>query len=135
MSNNKFVHLHVHTEYSLLDGAARISKLVEKASQMNMDSIAITDHGNMHGVVQFYKEAKKNNIKPILGCEVYIAERTMNDKDPVKDKKQYHLVLLAENQEGYNNLIKIVSMGYIDENTTGFTSLNPSQAASQGLSL
>jgi DNA polymerase-3 subunit alpha len=114
MSNNKFVHLHVHTEYSLLDGAARISKLVERASQMNMESIAITDHGNMHGVVQFYKEAKKNNIKPILGCEVYIAERTMMDKDPAKDKNQYHLVLLAENQEGYNNLIKIVSKGYID---------------------
>jgi DNA polymerase-3 subunit alpha len=114
MSNSKFVHLHVHTEYSLLDGAARIRKLMEKASKLNMNSIAITDHGNMHGVVQFYKEAKKNNIKPILGCEVYIAERSMKDKDPVKDKNQYHLVLLAENQEGYNNLIKIVSKGYVD---------------------
>lgn len=114
MSNNKFTHLHVHTEYSLLDGAARISKLMDRAAQLNMDSIAITDHGNMHGVVQFYKEAKKNNIKPILGCEVYIAERTMADKDPVKDKNQYHLVLLAETQEGYSNLIKIVSMGYVD---------------------
>ncbi|MDP3386720.1 MAG: DNA polymerase III subunit alpha, partial [Eubacteriales bacterium] len=114
MANKKFVHLHVHTEYSLLDGAARISKLIEKAAAYSMDSIAITDHGNMHGVVQFYKEAKKRNIKPIIGSEVYIAERKMSDRDPVKDKNQYHLVLLAENQEGYRNLLKIVSEGYVN---------------------
>jgi DNA polymerase-3 subunit alpha len=86
MERGKFVHLHVHTEYSLLDGAARIKKLVEKASKLGMGSIAITDHGNMHGVVQFYKEAKKNKVKPIIGCEVYIAARSMYDKDPIKDK-------------------------------------------------
>ncbi len=114
MANKKFVHLHVHTEYSLLDGAARISKLIEKAASYSMDSIAITDHGNMHGVVQFYKEAKKRNIKPIIGSEVYIAERKMSDRDPVRDKNQYHLVLLAENQEGYRNLLKIVSEGYVN---------------------
>lgn len=114
MKNHNFVHLHVHTEYSLLDGAARISKLIKKVSESGMESIAITDHGNMYGVVQFYKEAKKNNIKPIIGCEVYVAERNMNDKDPIKDKNQYHLVLLAENQQGYKNLMKIVSSGYVD---------------------
>ncbi|MBN2287169.1 MAG: DNA polymerase III subunit alpha [Tissierellales bacterium] len=114
METNRFVHLHVHTEYSLLDGVARIKKLIEKAASMGMKSIAITDHGNMHGVVQFYKEAKKYNINPIIGCEVYIASRTMADKDPVRDKNQYHLVLLAENQKGYNNLIKIVSKGYVE---------------------
>jgi DNA polymerase-3 subunit alpha len=114
MERGKFVHLHVHTEYSLLDGAARIKKLVEKASKLGMGSIAITDHGTMHGVVQFYKEAKKNKVKPIIGCEVYIAARSMYDKDPIKDKNQYHLVLLAETQKGYNNLIKIVSEGYVD---------------------
>lgn len=114
MANKKFVHLHVHTEYSLLDGAARISKLIEKAAAYSMDSIAITDHGNMHGIVQFYKEAKKRNIKPIIGSEVYVAERKMSDRDPVRDKNQYHLVLLAESQEGYRNLLKIVSEGYVN---------------------
>ncbi len=113
MVSNDFVHLHVHTEYSLLDGASRITKLVEKAAQLKMSSIAITDHGNMHGIVQFYKAAKKFGVKPIIGCEVYVAERTMDDKDPVKDKNQYHLVLIAENQKGYQNLLKIVSLGYI----------------------
>lgn len=107
-----FTHLHVHTEYSLLDGAARIKDLISRAKELGMDSIAITDHGVMFGVIDFYREALKNGIKPIIGCEVYTAARTMLDKDAEKDKSQGHLVLLAKNQEGYQNLIKIVSEGF-----------------------
>ncbi|MHC1722965.1 MAG: DNA polymerase III subunit alpha [Aminipila sp.] len=107
-----FTHLHVHTEYSLLDGAARIKDLIARAKELGMDSIAITDHGVMFGVIDFYREALKNGIKPIIGCEVYTAARTMLDKDAEKDKYQGHLVLLAKNEEGYQNLIKIVSEGF-----------------------
>jgi DNA polymerase III subunit alpha len=109
-----FVHLHVHTEYSLLDGAGRVEKLVERAKDLGMKSVAITDHGVMYGVVDFYKKAKSCGIKPIIGCEVYVAPRTMKDRDPKYDSSQYHLVLLAKNQEGYNNLIKLVSMGFTE---------------------
>ncbi len=115
MSNN-FTHLHLHTEFSLLDGATRITKLMERAVELGMDSIALTDHGVMYGAVEFYKEAKKHGIKPIIGCEVYISERGYRDKDPALDKNQYHLILLAENQKGYKNLMKIVSEGF----TRGF---------------
>ncbi|MBF8983346.1 DNA polymerase III subunit alpha [Lutibacter sp. B2] len=108
-----FVHLHVHTEYSLLDGAVRIKQLMKKVKELGMNAVAITDHGNMFGVIDFYKEAKKQGIKPIIGCEVYTASRTMNDKEPIKDKKMGHLILLAKNQEGYKNLMKIVSLGYV----------------------
>ncbi|MDR1952909.1 MAG: DNA polymerase III subunit alpha [Clostridiales Family XIII bacterium] len=111
-----FAHLHVHTEYSLLDGASRIDQVIAAAKEMGMDSIAITDHGNMFGVIEFYKEAKKQGVKPILGCEVYTAARRMEDNDVTKDKYQGHLVLLAENETGYKNLMKIVSAGY----TRGF---------------
>lgn len=107
-----FTHLHVHTEYSLLDGAARIKDLVRRAKELGMDSIAITDHGVMFGVIDFYKECKKQGIKPIIGCEVYTAMRRMTDKDAEKDKHQGHLVLLAKNEIGYKNLIKIVSLGF-----------------------
>ena len=107
-----FTHLHVHTEYSLLDGAARITDVVARAKELGMDSLAITDHGVMFGVIDFYKECKKQGIKPIIGCEVYTAARTMLDKDAERDKYQGHLVLLAENEEGYKNLIKIVSLGF-----------------------
>lgn len=111
-----FTHLHVHTEYSLLDGAARIKDLIAGVRDLGMESIAITDHGAMFGVVDFYKEAKKQGVKPILGCEVYTAARTMQDKDQDKDKYQGHLILLAENQTGYKNLMKLSSLGY----TKGF---------------
>nr|WP_312579179.1 DNA polymerase III subunit alpha [Sedimentibacter sp.] len=114
MSNNKFTHLHVHTEFSLLDGACRITELVKRVKELNMDSIAITDHGSMYGVVEFFKQAKKEGVKPILGFEAYVAPRKMEDKDPQKDKNQYHLVLLAENYEGYKNLLKICSAGFVD---------------------
>ena len=111
--DKKFTHLHVHTEYSLLDGSNKIEELMDKALELNMDSIAITDHGAMFGIVHFYKEAKKRNINPILGCEVYVSENSYLSKE-VEDKKRYHLVLLAENQLGYENLMKIVSEGYVN---------------------
>lgn len=111
-----FTHLHVHTEYSLLDGAARIKDVVARAKELGMDSLAITDHGVMFGVIDFYRECKKQGIHPVIGCEVYTAARRMTDKDPEKDKRQGHLILLAESNEGYRNLIKIVSLGY----TKGF---------------
>ena len=109
-----FVHLHVHTEFSLLDGAARIKKAVKAAKEMNMPALAITDHGNMFGAVDFYKACLKEGIKPVLGCEVYVAPRTMADRTPRIDDNLYHLVLLAENQEGYRNLLKIVSTAYTE---------------------
>ena len=109
-----FTHLHVHTEYSLLDGAARIEPLVKKAAELGMDSLAITDHGVMFGVVDFYKAAKKAGIRPIIGCEVYTAARTRFDRDPDLDKKRGHLILLAENNEGYKNLIRIVSRSFTE---------------------
>ena len=109
-----FVHLHTHTEYSLLDGAASIEGLIKRAKELDMKALAITDHGTMFGAIDFYKEAQKQGIKPIIGCEVYTAMRTLYDKDSEKDKSQGHLVLLAKNNEGYKNLIKIVSIGYTE---------------------
>jgi len=109
-----FVHLHVHTEYSLLDGANRIRDLIARTAELGMDALAITDHGVMYGVVDFYKEAIKNGIKPILGCEVYTAKRTRFDRQPGIDADQGHLVLLAMDNEGYRNLMKIVSIGFTE---------------------
>lgn len=109
-----FTHLHVHTEYSLLDGAARIKDLISRTKELGMEAIAITDHGSMFGVIDFYKEAKKQGIKPIIGCEVYTAARTMKDKEVDKDKYQGHLVLLAETEQGYRNLMEIVSASYTE---------------------
>lgn len=109
----EFVHLHTHTEYSLLDGAARIPRLISRCKELGMDSLAITDHGAMYGVVQFYQEALLQGVRPIIGCEVYVAPRSMLDKSP-EDKQMYHLVLLAENITGYQNLVKLVSAGFTD---------------------
>ncbi len=109
-----FAHLHVHTEYSLLDGAARIKQLVKQARQMGMTSLAITDHGVMHGVVEFYQEAVKHDLQPVIGCEVYVAPRSRFEKQPGKDDYQYHLVLLAENNRGYRNLMGLVSAGFLE---------------------
>ena len=111
-----FAHLHVHTEYSLLDGSNKIKECVARVKELGMDSVAITDHGCMFGVIDFYKAAKAAGIKPILGCEVYVAPGSRFDKEAVGsgDDRYYHLVLLAENDQGYHNLMKIVSRGYTE---------------------
>ena len=109
----KFTHLHLHTEYSLLDGYSRIDKLLDKCLDLGMDSVAITDHGSMYGVIEFYKQATKKGIKPIIGCEVYVSEKDHKIKDPT-NKRYYHLILLAENEIGYKNLVKIVSEAYVN---------------------
>lgn len=109
-----FCHLHTHTEYSLLDGEASIKKLISRVKELGMTSCAITDHGSMYGVVDFYREAKAQGIHPVIGCEVYMAPRSRFDKVHDIDNKTSHLILLAENQIGYKNLIKMVSSGYID---------------------
>ena len=109
-----FAHLHVHTEYSLLDGACRIERLLDAAQQLGQDAVAITDHGCMYGVVDFYKAAKKRGIHPVIGCEVYVARRTRFDKIHELDKGSRHLVLLCENDTGYRNLIALVSKAWVE---------------------
>ncbi len=111
-----FAHLHVHTEYSLLDGSNKIKECVSRVKELGMDSVAITDHGVMYGVIDFYRTAKAAGIRPILGCEVYVAPGSRFDKEAVGngDDRYYHLVLLAENDEGYHNLMKIVSRGFTE---------------------
>lgn len=114
MRSDEFVNLHVHTEYSLLDGACRIKELISKVKDMGQTAVAITDHGNMYGAVDFWNEAKKQGIKPIIGCEVYVAPRTRFDKEPKIDAHPYHLILLCENNRGYSNLVKLVSLASIE---------------------
>ncbi len=114
MLEGKFVHLHVHSEFSLLDGANRIKDLPVRAKELGMDAIAITDHGVMFGAIDFYKACKANGVKPIIGCEVYVAQRKMTDKDPSIDNKYNHLILLAKDNNGYKNLAKLVSLGFTD---------------------
>lgn len=114
MKEKKFCHLHLHTEYSLLDGSGKIKKLVKKAKELGMESMAITDHGVMYGCVDFYKAAKEEGIKPILGCEVYVASKSMHIKNVDKDNTTNHLVLLVKNEVGYENLMKIVSEASIE---------------------
>ena len=109
-----FVHLHTHTAYSLLDGEGTIPKLIERAKELGQTAMAITDHGNMYGVIDFYECAKQNGIKPILGCEVYVAARSRFDKVHDLDSQSCHLILLAENDVGYHNLMKLVSAGFIE---------------------
>ena len=110
-----FTHLHLHTEYSLLDGSGKIKELVLRAKELGMDSLAITDHGVMFGVIDFYKACIMEDIKPIIGCEVYIAPNSRFDREPgATEDRYYHLVLLAENNRGYQNLMKIVSIGFLE---------------------
>lgn len=109
---NNFVHLHLHSEYSLLDGSTRISLLPKRVKELNMSAVALTDHGNMYGAIAFYKACKDEGIKPILGCEVYISKKDLSIKD--KSNERYHLILLAENNEGFKNIMKIVSIGFVD---------------------
>ena len=109
-----FTHLHIHTQYSLLDGFCRIPDLVSKVKALGQKAVAITDHGVMFGCIDFYKECLNQGIKPIIGCEIYMSERSMAEKDGKLDRNNYHLILLAENMEGYHNLAKIVSTGYTE---------------------
>ena len=111
---SKFVHLHIHSEFSLLDGANRIKDIPVIAKELGMDSIAITDHGVMFGAIDFYKACKANGVKPIIGCEVYVAPRSRKDKDPNIDNRYNHLILLAKNNEGYKNLSKLVSLSFTE---------------------
>ena len=113
-SEKKFVHLHLHTEYSLLDGSGKIKKLMKRTKELGMDSIAITDHGVMYGLVDFFKAAEEYGIKAILGCEIYVVAKSMNIKNPDKENSIHHLVLLVKNEIGYKNLMKIVSMASIE---------------------
>jgi len=110
-----FTHLHLHTEYSLLDGSIRIKDLLQKVHETGMKSVAITDHGVMYGVVDFYKQALAAGIKPIIGCEAYVAPGSRFEKVVTKGQESaYHLVLLARNQTGYRNLVKLVSLGFLE---------------------
>ena len=98
-----FVHLHVHSEFSLLDGLSRIKHLARRALKLGMPALALTDHGTMHGTIDFYRACKQEGVKPILGVETYVASRRMHQKDPQKDRERFHLLLLAQNQTGYQN--------------------------------
>src|SRR3989338_6471804 len=104
----KFTHLHTHSHYSLLDGLAKIDDLVSRTKELGMDSLAITDHGNVYGAVEFYKKAKAAGIKPILGVEAYIAPGDHRDKTPAIGEKYYHLILLCKNNAGWKNLLKLI---------------------------
>lgn len=109
-----FVHLHCHTEYSLLDGCNRIPDLVSRAVELGMPALGMTDHGVMYGALQFYKACRKAGVKPLIGCEVYVAQRTMADKEARKDDRPYHFTLLAQDREGYRNLLQLVSAGHLE---------------------
>src|SRR6188768_3100558 len=110
MPRDSFVHLHLHTEYSLLDGAIRMKELMRKAAEFEMPAVAITDHGNLFGAVEFYQEATKAGIKPIIGCEAYMAPRSMNDRPNTMRDAAYHFTLLAKDETGYRNLVKLISV-------------------------
>jgi len=110
----KFTHLHTHSDYSLLDGLAKVDQLLNKAKEMGMDSLALTDHGAMYAVIDFYKKAKALGIKPIIGEEFYIAINRMHDKQPHIDNKRTHLILLAKNEIGYKNLIKLTTQAHLE---------------------
>ena len=115
---SEFVHLHLHSEYSLLDGACRIKDIPARAKECGHNAVAITDHGVMYGVIDFYNECQKNSIKPIIGCEVYVAPKSRFEKNEGKNSKYNHLVLLCENEIGYKNLLFMVSKSF----TEGFYS-------------
>ena len=110
----KFTHLHVHTQYSLLDGTARIGDILDRAKELGMSSLAITDHGVMYGGVEFFEEAQKRGIKPIIGCEVYTAPGSRHSRVYGVDSEYGHLVLLCKNEEGYKNLMTLVSLAHTD---------------------
>src|SRR3990167_5864526 len=109
---SRFVHLHTHTEYSLLDGLSKIPKLVKAAKELGMEALSITDHGVLYGAIEFYKVCKEAGIKPIIGCELYVARRSHKDKEGKMDTEPYHLTVLAKNYEGYKNLMKLTSLAH-----------------------
>ncbi|OHA63918.1 MAG: DNA polymerase III subunit alpha [Candidatus Wildermuthbacteria bacterium RIFCSPLOWO2_01_FULL_48_29] len=112
--SSQFTHLHVHSHYSLLDGLPKIDQLLDRVRELNMDTVALTDHGNLYGAVEFYKKAKAKGIKPILGCEIYLAFENMADKRPGVDDTIYHLILLVKNEKGYKNLVKLLTRAHLD---------------------
>ena len=112
MADKPFVHLHCHTDYSLLDGACEISQLMDAVAAQKMPAVAMTDHGNLFGAVQFYNTAKAQDVHPVIGCEVYVSQQGHHMRS--ESDRYNHLVLLCENQEGYRNLINLVSTGYLD---------------------
>jgi len=114
MADPKFVHLHVHTEYSLLDGISKIKALVKEAKALGMEALAITDHGSMYGAIEFYKACLEAEIKPIIGCEMYVAPRSHTSKEGKVDSEPYHLTILAKDYQGYLNLMKLVSIAWLD---------------------
>src|SRR3984893_4349700 len=114
MPRDSFVHLHLHTEYSLLDGSIRMKELMKKAAEFNMPAVAMTDHGNLFGAIEFYQEAHRAGVKPIIGCEAYIAARSHKDRACSMRESAFHFTLLAENETGYRNLVKLISAAHLD---------------------
>ena len=110
----EFVHLHNHSEYSLLDGLSKIDEMVAQAKALGMKALAITDHGGMYGVIKFYKACLESGIKPIIGCEIYVSKRSRHDKEAGIDSDNNHLILLAENETGYKNLMRIISIANLE---------------------
>src|SRR5712672_192659 len=114
MARDSFVHLHLHTEYSLLDGSIRMKEVMKKAAEFKMPAVAMTDHGNLFGAIEFYQEAQRAGVKPIIGCEVYVAPGSYKDRPPSRRDSAHHFTLLAENEIGYRNLVKLVTTAHLD---------------------
>src|SRR5205814_10064138 len=114
MPRDSFVHLHLHTEYSLLDGAIRMKELMKKAKEFKMPAVAMTDHGSLFGAIEFYQEAQKAGIKPIIGCEAYMAPGSIKDRPNNMRDAAYHFTLLAKDMTGYRNLVKLISTAHLD---------------------
>jgi len=114
MPSDSFVHLHLHTEYSLLDGAVRMKELMRKAVEFGMPAVAITDHGNLHGAIEFYQEATAAGIRPIIGCEAYMAPGSIKDRPNSQRDAAYHFTLLAKDAAGYRNLVKLITIAHLD---------------------
>src|SRR5438270_13693150 len=114
MPSDSFVHLHLHTEYSFLDGLVRTKELMKKAAEFNMPAVAMTDHGNLFGAIEFYQAAKDAGIKPIVGCEAYIAPKSHKDRPSSMRESAYHFTLLTKDETGYRNLVKLISTAHLD---------------------
>ena len=121
MPRDSFVHLHLHTEYSLLDGAVRMKELMKKAAEMKMPAVAMTDHGNLYGAIEFYQEAQQAGVKPIIGCEAYVAPRSCKERSASMRDAAYHFTLLARDEIGYHNLVKLISTAHLERYPHGYT--------------